>query len=187
MNLYGEKKIYVILMFFVLIGALNLGIIGIFDLNLIEMLDPFVNKIKISKIVYIIIGLASLFLITNRNVYLPFLGDTVYPCNSLEEHIPANYTEQTQVNVPPYAIVVYWASEPETETLTYASNPLEAYKNYKNSGVVKADKNGIAILKFRKPQSYMVPSGKKLDPHVHYRYCKYPGMLSQVYTKDFTN
>jgi uncharacterized membrane protein YuzA (DUF378 family) len=183
MNLYSEKKIYVILMFLVLAGALNFGIIGTSGINLIEKLDQLTNKIQISKIVYIIIGLAALFLITKRDVYLPFLGDAVYPCDSLQEHIPNDHTEKTKVKVPPYAVVVYWAAEPETETLAHESNPLMAYQKYQNSGVVKADKTGEAILKFRKPRSYVVPGGKKLKSHVHYRYCKYPGMLSQVYTK----
>jgi uncharacterized membrane protein YuzA (DUF378 family) len=183
MDLYSEKKIYMILMFLVLAGALNWGIVGVCSFNLIEHLDQITDKFKISKLVYIVIGLASLFLITKRDVYLPFLGDAVYPCDSLQEHIPNDHTEKTKVQVPPYAVVVYWAAEPETETMKHESNPLVAYQKYQNSGVVKADENGEAILKFRKPQEYTVPSGKKLKPHVHYRYCKYPGMLSPVYTK----
>jgi uncharacterized membrane protein YuzA (DUF378 family) len=187
MDLYTEKKIYMILMFLVLIGGLNLGIVGICNFNVIEKLNQITNKFEISKIVYVVIGLSALFLITKRDVYLPFLGDTVYPCDSLKEHIPNNHTEKTKVKVPPYAVVVYWAAEPETETMVHESNPLVAYQKYENSGVVKADENGEAILKFRKPQEYTVPnmgiSSKKLKPHVHYRYCKYPGMLSPVYTK----
>ncbi len=187
MELYTEKKIYMILMFLVLAGALNLGIVGLCNFNLIKQLDKITDNFEISKIVYIVIGLASLFLITKRDVYLPFLGDTVYPCDSLKEHIPNNHTEKTKVKVPPYSVVVYWAAEPETETMVHESNPLVAYQKYENSGVVKADEKGEAILKFKKPQGYSVPSGfvssKELKPHVHYRFCKYPGMLSPVYTK----
>ena len=45
--------------------------------------------------------------------------------------------------------------------------------------------DGIAILKVKSPSAYRVPRtyiNKKLDPHIHYRFCKTPGMLSDVQT-----
>jgi uncharacterized membrane protein YuzA (DUF378 family) len=188
MDLYSEKKIYMVLMFVVLFGALNLGIGGILNTNLFEKLDGVLNfsifeNIKISRILYVTIGLASLYFITNRDVYLPFLGESVYPCDSLKEHTPKDATEVERIKVSPYALVVYWAAEPKLENKKNAKNPWIAYQNYENYGIVRADENGEAILKFRKPRGYKVPSGKTIKPHVHYRYCKYPGILSKIYTK----
>ena len=167
----------------VLAGALNLGIVGVFDINLIQKLDQLTDKIKISKVVYIFIGLAALFFITKRDVYLPFLGDAVYPCDSLKEYFPSDFTEQAKIIVPPNTVVVYWATDSKTnDTGDNEISSLTAYNKYENSGVVRSDEKGEAILKFRKPQGYTVPRNKKLKPHVHYRYCKYSGLLSEVNT-----
>ena len=43
------------------------------------------------------------------------------------------------------------------ETSNTLTTPDIAYGNYKNSGVTKANSNGIAILKVRQPQGYKVP------------------------------
>jgi len=181
--MYVEKWIYIIMMFLVIIGAINWGIVGAFDFNFVEKMDDFIGaENKLSTIVYVIIGLCGLCLLIKRDVFLPFLGDTAYPCDSLEEHVPYNSTEKVFVKVPPNSYVVYWASEPANEKLKELPNPLIAYKNYENAGVVRSDINGNAVLQFRTPQKYVVPFGKELQPHVHYRYCKSPGMLSRVET-----
>jgi uncharacterized membrane protein YuzA (DUF378 family) len=180
-ELYLEKKINIIIISIILIGALNYGIIGMTNTNLIKKLDD-ISGVKLSIIIYLIIGLSALYLLFSRDTYLPFLGDTVYPCGSLEMKIPDNATETQVIKVPPNSIVVYWGSEPKNEELNTIQNVWNAYQNYENTGVTQADENGNAILKFRKPQSYIVPNKRIIKPHVHYRYCKNPGMLSQVET-----
>ena len=63
------------------------------------------------------------------------------------------------------------------------SNPWDAYANFENSGVVRADASGNAVLQFRSPSSYKVGLlNNTLKRHVHYRVCKHPGMLSDVKT-----
>jgi uncharacterized membrane protein YuzA (DUF378 family) len=178
-----QKKIFMLAMVLVLVGALNWGIVGVSGVNLVEQLRELI-KIDISKFIYIAVGLSALYLMLQRDTYLPFLGDAAYPCAALKEKIPNNHTHEVNVTVPPNSNVVYWASEPLNKDLELdiVSNPWEAYQKYGNSGVVKADNQGNAVLKFRNPSQYRIPSGKALNPHVHYRYCKTPGMLSRIYT-----
>jgi hypothetical protein len=94
--------------------------------------------------------------------------------------IPLNADTQVKIEVAPNSNVIYWAAEQHKEVM---DNPWVAYAENSNAGVVKSDVNGVAVLKFRKPASYKVKSGlKTLAPHVHYRVCNVPGMLSEVKT-----
>jgi hypothetical protein len=146
-----------------------------------------IAKICKHKVICIMVGLliaASLILlIVNRNFYLPFLGWTVYPCGSLAEKIPTNANTKVIVHVQPNVNVIYWASEPTDITNQPVSNPWDAYANYENSGVVRSDASGKAILQVRTPSSYNVGiMNRTLKAHVHYRVCGDPGMLGEVKT-----
>lgn len=169
-QVYRSKWINLIAMGLVMMGGLLWGIIGIFGWNPTERFP----------ILQLIIGVATVYLVCDRNTYLPFLGDAAYPCNSLVDKVPTEATIEVEVQVPPNAKVVYWASE--HSKLDVAPNPWEAYKNYDNTGVVTADASGHAKLKIRPPTPYKTPMGRLIDPHVHYRYCQIPGMLSQIET-----
>ena len=119
----------------------------------------------------------------SRNFYLPFLGWTVYPCGSLAEKVPADANTSVMVNVAPNVNVIYWASEPSPSEVQPISNPWDAYANYDNSGVVRADAQGNALLRVRMPSSYKVGlMGKVMKTHVHYRVCHNSGMLSEIKT-----
>ena len=141
-------------------------------------------KYKFISIVIILIIVASIIdSLFDRNFYLPFLGWAVYPCGSLAEKIPANADKSVTIQVPTNVNVIYWASEPLKPELQPISDPWEAYANYENSGVVKADSKGTAVLRVRSPSSYKVGLfNKTLKTHIHYRICKHPGMLSDVKT-----
>ena len=144
-------------------------------------LCAFIKKLpKTPKAILVVALIAALSLIVRRNVYLPFLGETVYPCDNLVNKSPdgADLTV-TVADIPAGAKVVYWASEPSTSIV---SNPWDAYGKYENSGVVTADASGKAVLSIRKPTGYKVPSGRELKPHVHYRFCQESGILSEVRT-----
>jgi uncharacterized membrane protein YuzA (DUF378 family) len=182
---YAKKKIYFWTIFIILIGGLNYGFIGSFNIDLIKYGTNIFHPLTY-KIIYIVIGICSVILLRDRDTYLPFLGDSVHPCGTLSEHIPNNYSLEINVRVQPNSYVVYWAAEPESDKLANNPDPLNAYHKYENSGVVKADNDGNAILKIRKPQSYDISNVGKtvtLKPHIHYRYCKNPGMLSKIFTK----
>jgi hypothetical protein len=143
------------------------------------------HSVNIGWIIFCVIALLSaIYLASDRNTYLAFLGRAVYPCGDLPVKTPEGANTRIEVRVPPNANVIFWASDKGDTRII--DNPWDAYKNYANSGVAKADINGTAVLNFRAPVGYKVNMNglsKELKPHVHYRYCLHPGMLSPVFTK----
>lgn len=138
------------------------------------------NKL-IGTVIMVIIAASILMYVASRNFYLPFLGWAVYPCGSLAEKVPANADTTVNVKVKPNANVIYWASEPTSVVQQPISNPWDAYANYDNSGVVRADSQGNATLRVRSPISYRVGlMGRELKRHIHYRVCNYSGMMSDI-------
>ena len=143
------------------------------------------HNISVIWLIFCVVALiCAVWLASDRNTYLPFLGRAVYPCGSLPTKTPENADTEVTVSVPANVNVIYWASELDGATPgTVIDNPWDAYKNYANSGVVLSDNTGKAVLRFRQPVSYKVANGMKtLKTHVHYRYCLHPGMLSPIYT-----
>ena len=137
----------------------------------------------ISFFVVLVVVASIIYNMFNRNFYLPFLGWSVYPCGSLAEKVPNKADTTVTVQVKPNVNVIYWASEPSTTEDQPIDNPWDAYANYDNSGVVKADSTGKAVLHVRNPSSYNVGlMNKTLKRHVHYRECRHPGMLSDIKT-----
>lgn len=118
-----------------------------------------------------------------RDYFLPFLGDTVMPCSLLgEERAPEGADTSVRVDVGrPGATVAYWAAEHNGEGV----NPWVAYREYSNAGVAKADADGWATLRVRRPVAYATPGvfSPQLPEHVHYRVCSaVPGMMERVET-----
>lgn len=151
-----------------IVACIYLAGLGIFD-----------NKINIfAKIIYVIIGLVAVYHAMRRDYYLPFLGQTAYPCNSLALKVPANANYSIQIKTLPNSNVIYWASEPNK----VIKDVWSAYDRYDNSGVALSDNNGLVTFQLRKPSSYRIPGERVLTPHVHYRVCKGKGMLGRVET-----
>tara|TARA_Y100001954_G_C15679250_1_gene536869 strand:- start:79 stop:645 length:567 start_codon:yes stop_codon:yes gene_type:complete len=175
-NIYGIALI--------LLNGVNTGVDGLMNRNILKSGLSFFSH-QLYMIIALIIGGVSIYLGRQRDVYLTFLADTVMPCSILTNKTPSNATVSTKVKVPPNTKVVYWASEPLTKTNTSLDSPKEAYGDYKNMGVATSNKQGIAVLKVRKPRGYKVKKmlrEKILKPHIHYRYCKSPGMMSRIET-----
>ena len=181
---------YLILMILMVVGSLNWLSIGVLNVNFVDMLAvqiPYLNRA-----IYVLVGIAALLVLMNRDFYLPFLGKTVFPCSSLlPDKVPDNADIKVSVKVRPGARVVYWASETDANKELVKEDPWKAYSKYENAGLVTADNEGNAVLKIRSPSAYKVPGffGKKtLDKHVHYRICgndgdeKDVGMLGRVMT-----
>jgi len=140
------------------------------------------NRIVCTLICLTIVA-SILMYIVNRNFYLPFLGWSVYPCGSLAEKVPTNADTSILVKVKPNSNVIYWASEPSEMEKQPISNPWDAYANYDNSGVVRSDAQGNALLRVRTPTSYRAGlMGYELKRHIHYRVCNQSGMLSAIKT-----
>lgn len=160
-------------------GGLNWGLVGALRFNLVAWLASH-SFAALERVVYLLVGAAAVYHLTRRDFYLPFLGRAVYPCGSLQEKVPENANAQVAIKTTPNANVIYWASEPSDAIM---HNPWLAYQTGANSGVTRADDNGVAVLRVRRPGAYRVPAGGVQAPHVHYRVCIHPsGMLSPVET-----
>jgi hypothetical protein len=71
-----------------------------------------------------------------------------------------------KVKVAPNTKVAYWAALPNGSD----EDPVDiAYGKYGNSGVTMSNDEGDATLSFEKGTGYVVPSGRKINSHVHYR------------------
>lgn len=171
------KWFHLVIVALVLLGALNWLSIGLIGIDAVRLgLPP-----RYAKWVYIVIGAAAFSLVFRRDMYLPFLGETVLPGGALSQKTPQNANEQVTIRTLPNAKVVYWASEPNPTQGKDVPNWSEAYDEYENSGVAVADATGQAILRFRgPPQSYKVPVMGRLEPHVHFRICDENGMMGRV-------
>lgn len=177
-----EKRIAITIM---IIAALSTATSGLYNINLIDLIirDNSLGK-KIFNILVIMAVIWSVLNLYKKEVMLPFLGNAVYPCGSLEEEIPINWSEHVHLKVKPNSKVVYWAAEPKDDKeLNDDGTYKSAYKTYSNKGVAISDSEGNVTLKFRNPREYTVPRKGLLKPHVHYRVCLGGGMMSKVHTK----
>jgi hypothetical protein len=120
---------------------------------------------------------AILFLVFNRNTYLPFLGPTVAPIAALEPSFPANATMKIEIRPPPGTIrVLYWASEID------ALHPQQAYgAAVPNAGLATVSRDK-AVLRFAPPGQYNVPWKGTLPRHVHWRAVFASGIMGDVQT-----
>lgn len=178
------KWINMVIMTLVLIGGLNWLSIGVLGVDAVRLgLVP-----RHAKWIYILIGVAALTLVFRRDIYLPFLGETIVPGGALAEKTPQNANDQVTITTIPGAKVLYWASEPNPTQGKDVPNWDEAYSEFENSGVAIADGAGNAILRFRgPPQAYKVPIMGVLESHVHFRVCDPSGVMGRVQTKMIKN
>jgi uncharacterized membrane protein YuzA (DUF378 family) len=181
MNIMLSAWLEMISLTLIVIGALNWGLVGMFNLNIVQLVAENTFAI-LEPIVYVLVGVAAIVHIFSRDYYLPFLGKTVYPCGSLTPKTPQDADASATIKVSPYVNVIYWAAEPNAQIV---DNPWVAYSEYENTGVARSDENGVAVLKVRTPAAYKVPRtifDKTLKPHIHYRTCSMSGMLGRVET-----
>jgi uncharacterized membrane protein YuzA (DUF378 family) len=168
---YSTKALFdMFTLFFIAIGAILMGIMGVYQLVARD------GNAMLS-VIFILFGMAALFHMFSRDYYLPFLGRAAYPCGSLTEKVPVNADLTVDVITAPNVNVIYWVSEKVTDGQV-AKNPMIVYEKDGNSGVTVSDGNGKATLRIRKPKSVM----SSLPVHVHYRICNEPGMMSNVQT-----
>jgi uncharacterized membrane protein YuzA (DUF378 family) len=178
-NMYIQKWLHIVLIGLVLLGSVNWLAIGLTGQDLVRLgLPP-----RYAKWLYIVIGLAALPLLFQRDIYLPFLGETLMPDSAFVAKTPQNANDQVTVRTRPGAKVVFWAAEPNPTQGKDLPTPEVAYGEYENSGVVVADTSGHAILRFRgPPQAYTVPVHGRLESHVHFRVSDEHGMFGRVQT-----
>ena len=163
-----------------ILGGLNWLLMGAAGVNVARL----VLSRRVASVLYVIIGTCSLMLAFRRDVYLPFLGETVLPAGALATKTPQSANETVEITTHPGAKVIYWATEANVN-----ADPKNvpgwdvAYGDFENSGVVVADDQGKAILRIRgPPQPYTVPMKGKLDAHVHFRVEQPGGFFGRVQT-----
>ena len=185
-----STTIHMILIALVLIGALNWGF-HTFGYNLVEMLNRFLSgvfkrRLSVDRVIYVVVALSAVVLAFKRDTWLPFLGESVLPgaVVPLKKNLGDTIVD---VKVQPGAKVAYWAAKPLTSITTeVAVNEVAvpsvkaAYDNFENSGVVVANDQGNAILVFNKGTSYIVPGGKEIKSHVHYREFSENGIMGPI-------
>ena len=171
----------------VIISALYLGMTALTNRNFLGLiLEKTIPSQKqlILKILYIIFGLAAVYLIFSpSHTFLPFLDKTVMPPSIMVLSEQGNTNVELKIHAPEEAIkVVYWAARADTGKVI--NNPYDAYDKFENYGIA-AVKNGEAILKLNCPNSYKVGkfTKKQLPKHVHMRFVYENGVLSEVLTK----
>lgn len=175
--LYMSKFAHKIAIVLLIVGGLNWLLVGIANVDAVKAIF---GSGGIARVVYVLVGFSALALMFHRDTYLPFLGEAIAPCASLQDRVPPGATRDVRVNVPPGAKVLYWASEPATVGIDHVNTWKQAYGQYENAGIATADGNGVALLRVREPQPYSVPWMGKIDSHVHYRICQPNGFMSRV-------
>jgi len=171
-----QKKVYALSLLLLVFSGLNWGLVAIFKTDVVSSL---LDKGSIgSRIIFLLVAAAALYVGLSRDSYLPFLGETVIPCSLLNERTPEKADLKVRIIAPVGKKVLYWAALPEKnkDSKTWQ----EAYGHFENAGVAIAGEDGSALLQVQRPQSYWVPPGRKLEPHVHYRICSDDGMMGPV-------
>lgn len=134
------------------------------------------------KLVAVFALLGALFMITQRDTHLPFLGMTALPPFLLKPDFApagANIEAKVRMDGKDGNRIIYWGAKPSKATVP---NPWDAYGDYTNAGIATV-KNGEVVLRFYCPSKYTVPYGKTLDRHIHFRRCcDITGMLGRVET-----
>lgn len=179
---YIQKKSFAIAMLLLVVGGLNWGYVAFAGKDVISTL--FGKQSLLTNSLFLLVGVSALLIGFYRDSYLPFLGETVFPCSILKEHVPENANSELRVFTKPHAKVLYWAAESENKDFENIPDWRQAYLGYRNAGVTIADENGYATLKVRRPQAYNVPL-RTLAPHIHYRICMDDGILGRVETAPY--
>ena len=158
-------------MILLIVGALNL-FFAAFHINIIHIIFG-----RLTPFIYIMIGISAFTIMFDRDTYLPFLGPMVAPCSVLENKVPSGATRDITVDTEPNVKILYWAAD----SSDYKIKSWEEAYTYQNAGVSTSNGDGVAILKIREPQRYMVPIGT-LMPHIHYRICNKNGWMGRINT-----
>jgi len=176
---FFKRKLFKFAMLLLIISSLNYGLFILFKLDIIGKIFS-----KYQKCFYLLVFVAAIYIMWDRDTYFPFLGRSILPCNILKDSIPSNTNKLITIDIKkPNAKVMFWAAEQSSNSQEGLVNDyVTAYGDFTNSGVATSDKYGIVKIAVRSPQSYKVPFKGILEPHVHFRVCDGPGTLGRVKT-----
>ena len=160
---YYIYKLEMFIKFIMVLCALNVSLSQV-NINLFSKLDHLL-QLHIERMIYLFGGICTIIFIMNTYNWLPFLGETVFPSSLVPLKTVEGDTTIT-INTLSNTKIAYWSSKPSDKKTPGVE---EAYDDYSNSGVVMSDSNGKAVLTFNKGTDYIVPGGKLIKKHVHYR------------------
>ena len=170
-----EYELHMYLLTIVVFMSIEMMFFSLTDISIIDIITQLINNVLNTNFyfkdyVYLVAGIAGLLIAFKRDNWLPFLGRSVFPHSILQQQTPKQATQEITVNVKvPNAKVIYWASK---DTQNETTPVFEAYDDFSNAGVALSDAQGNAVLKVQKSTGYIVPSGKYIKRHVHYRLAK---------------
>ncbi len=189
-NLYEKHlyktKLHMALMSLILLGAFNTASNIFYEKNIIFLLSAFINNtlkinVPFDKFIYLLILIASIIVIVKRETWLPFLGTSVFPDALIPLKTPFRTNSNITIKTRPNSKIAYWSSQPGDKESNI--DVITAYGDYSNSGVVMSDNNGVAILPILIGTGYIVPTGKYIQRHVHYRVLGMPyGLIGKIKT-----
>jgi uncharacterized membrane protein YuzA (DUF378 family) len=163
-----EKWLHLVAAAFLVLGGLVWGVLGLTKSNIVEYL---LGR-RLAPAIYLLVGLAALYLGLRVATYLPFLGETIVPCSILKDQEPDHADTVVYLHgLLPGAKILFWAAEPATVGLATIQTWQQAYLDYANAGVTTVDEAGHAALRIRRPQPYIAPIMGALTAHVHWRVC----------------
>lgn len=181
-NFKNKVRLNMLLVAIVIIGAINWGTTA-FGFNLVKIIDDGINglfksDIPIQEVIYVVVAIAGILLAFRRDTWLPFLGDTIIPEALVPLKTPSVFDRQITIQTEPNVKVIYWGASGKEE----GQDVFTAYGNYTNSGVVMSDASGKAELPILEGAGYVVPSGRKISRHIHYRTVDSEAIISPVKT-----
>jgi len=147
-----------------------------------HMMAPTYKPVK--KLFAFLVFISSIWLVSHRDTYLPFLGYAVIPPTAFKTNL-AIETANVEVevpfnNVPDGTRILFWGAKPKT---AIQENPKVAYGDFTNVGITTIH-NNIGILRFNCPARYKVGPGYTLPRHIHYRLIMDNGIITPVRTKE---
>jgi len=192
-NYFKHNKLVLINMIataLVIVGALNWGA-HVMDVNLVEIVSELLNSliqklvgrnynIRFNIVIYALVFTSAIILASQKSGWLPFLGQSVLPSTLVPLNKPSYFDTNVSIKTKPNVKVAYWASSPSKgPSVPFVT---DAYGDFSNSGVVMSDSNGTAVLPVLAGSEYVVPSGRTIKRHVHWRVINENGMMGRVNT-----
>jgi len=165
----NNSNVRLFLLFFILLGSITWGLIGMFGINLIHNM-VFGNPIA-KKIIYSFIGIASLYFIMNPDTYLlQNQSECVFPTHILMHCEDATQGKKIVITTKfRNTSIIYWAKNDRTGELS-------------NSGTAKTNSMGLATIVLALPDSNTdtVSTLGSLPKDIYYRGILNGGLLSRM-------
>jgi len=163
----AKKNLRLFLIFFILLGSITWGFIGMFGINLIHNM-VFGNPI-VKKIIYSFIGISSIYFIINPDTFI-FQDQTecIFPTHLLMHCQDATQGKKIVITTKfRDTSIVYWAKNDRTGELF-------------NCGTAKTNHLGLATIVLALPEKDTISTLGSIPKEIYYRGILNSGMLSRM-------